>query len=209
MVGSKVTPANLTGYDYYKYPWAVAALAKNATYNSELSYNVSSVFRTPVVVKVGKITTTSDGVTSTESDALALDILIDTYNYVKVWDGRFGSGRVEDFIQGVPTINTTTGEHQLPPSVFPFPQGPNDSRTGGGGVSVNTLYTESKPAFALSNYLSAFALVNSSGIKAQIYLLGKNAVFTPFNNQSFTLVLDGNGETQFAKVGFTSRRETF
>ena len=184
----------MTGYDYYKYPWAMPLTASSLIDNSTSNTGVLTQFRDPVEVKAGKILTSG-----TESDTLDLNVLIDTYNIVKVWDGRYGNSNPEEVIMGTPT---PFGEGiRLPPPVMPFPQGAQDSRSGCCGISMNQFFPASQPNFAMSNYLSAFGLVNQGGLKAQIYLVGKDAAFTPFNTQAMTVLLDSNGEPLFARMG--------
>lgn len=193
---TKITSTSgMSGYNYYAYPWAMPLVASSLTDNSTSNTNVLTQFRDPVEVKDSKIITNNK-----ESDTLDLDVLIDTYNIIKVWDGRYGNSNPEAIVMGTPTTNGQ-GELRLPPPVMPFPQGEQDSRTGCCGLTMNQFFPAGEPHFAMSNYLNAFGLVNQGGLKAHIYLVGKEATFTPFNTQSMTVIFNGDGEPLFARMG--------
>ena len=195
-------------------------MSKSLTDNSASPYGVVTFFRKPLeitggkIVKAAEVVTLAEAPTSTATptptatptiftDTLDLNILIDTYNLVKVWDGRYGGSNPEDINMETPTYNTSTTPPKLfmPAPVMPFPQGDDDSRTGATALKMNQFFPPGNPHFAMGNYLNAFALINSGGIKAQTYLIGKQSVYTPFNTQSLTIIYDGAGEPQFARVG--------
>jgi len=202
---SKITPANLEGYGFYTYPWIITTTARGNTAetNKDHVINMQTNFRYAVVVKDGEVTTTNFDGTETTDDAIDISLLVDTFRIIKVWDGRYQAGNISNWQPGA------GGAGNIPAPVFPFPQSAQDSRTlGSNNMHSYDFYPEGSPAFAFSNYLNLFSLVNAKGLKSQVYLIAKTNTITPYNNQLFTVVMDGDGNPLFARVGIGESNET-
>lgn len=199
-VDSRVAKADLASYDYFEYKFGLVGAAKSLD-EREAEIGSITIFPNPVEINAdGEVTTTAaDGTTKTKSTAgLSVNLCIDTFRIVKVWDGRFGNS--SDYVPG--------DASKIPYPVFPFPYAENDSRVLANGLKGVDFFPLGKPHFGLGDYIPMFAFPNLSAVMAEVYIVAKTSSITPFNSQIFTVATDGAGTPIIGKFSLGEGEST-